>query len=227
MPEMNGIELLTALRDGGDGIAFGFVTSESAEDMRQRALDSGANFIVTKPFTSDDLSREIEQALGGGGGGAASGSASGEATVANVLEGLLGRKVTASDSPPPRVEVARAVATYADADRERFAYCVVELALAASLGSALSLIPPSSAEEWGRASALPEAMESNFFEVANVLSQLASSGAHRLVLQEVVVVPADSAPEAFGEKSHWHTTMDVTAEGYPSGRLGFFTSESR
>ncbi|MDG2130851.1 MAG: response regulator [Fuerstiella sp.] len=37
MPEMNGLEFMKALRAGGNTVHFGFVTSESTDEMRQQA----------------------------------------------------------------------------------------------------------------------------------------------------------------------------------------------
>ena len=53
MPEMNGIELLRALRGGGDDTPFGFVTSEGTEPMRETAAAAGAMFLIAKPFTAE------------------------------------------------------------------------------------------------------------------------------------------------------------------------------
>src|SRR4051812_31407220 len=50
MPNMTGLDFLTALRSSGDGTTFGFVTSESNPSMREQALAAGASFLVTKPF---------------------------------------------------------------------------------------------------------------------------------------------------------------------------------
>ena len=55
MPEMNGIDLLRSLRGMGDAVPFGFVTSESTQEMRQKAQDAGALFLVVKPFTAEQL----------------------------------------------------------------------------------------------------------------------------------------------------------------------------
>ena len=63
MPEMTGIELLKTLRSAGSGVRFGFVTSESSEAIRTEAAHAGAVFLVTKPFTADDLRTAIQQAL--------------------------------------------------------------------------------------------------------------------------------------------------------------------
>ncbi|HUW78805.1 MAG TPA: response regulator [Candidatus Nanopelagicaceae bacterium] len=56
MPEMNGIELLRALRNAGDQTEFGFVTSESSPEMREIAMAAGARFLIAKPFTADAFS---------------------------------------------------------------------------------------------------------------------------------------------------------------------------
>ncbi|WP_263379200.1 response regulator [Granulicella paludicola] len=55
MPGTTGIELLNQLRAIGSVVKFGFITSESAPEMRARAIAAGAQFMITKPFTSNDL----------------------------------------------------------------------------------------------------------------------------------------------------------------------------
>ena len=62
MPEMNGIECLSALRAAGSAVPFGFVTSEGSDDMRARATAAGAAFLISKPFTPeafDDALRSV------------------------------------------------------------------------------------------------------------------------------------------------------------------------
>ncbi len=53
MPEMTGIDMLCALRAAGNDVKFGFVTSEGSEEMRTRATQSGAAFLIAKPFTPE------------------------------------------------------------------------------------------------------------------------------------------------------------------------------
>jgi two-component system chemotaxis response regulator CheY len=53
MPEMTGIDMLCALRGAGNQVPFGFVTSEGSEEMRTRASQSGAAFLIAKPFTPE------------------------------------------------------------------------------------------------------------------------------------------------------------------------------
>jgi two-component system chemotaxis response regulator CheY len=64
MPEMTGLDFLTALRASGDSRPFGFVTSEGSEPMRSAAEQAGAMFLIAKPFTSDAFRDALEPVLG-------------------------------------------------------------------------------------------------------------------------------------------------------------------
>lgn len=55
MPEMSGIEFLDAVRASGSEVAFGFVTSETGTEYRERAIAAGASFVLAKPFNADLL----------------------------------------------------------------------------------------------------------------------------------------------------------------------------
>jgi two-component system chemotaxis response regulator CheY len=61
MPEMNGIELLTALRQDRnyDRMMVVMVTSETDPSQIERALTAGANEYVMKPFSSDILEQKL------------------------------------------------------------------------------------------------------------------------------------------------------------------------
>ena len=63
MPEMNGIELLTALRESGIDVNFGFVTSEATTEMCSLAEEAGASFFVTKPFTAEMVGEAVRDLL--------------------------------------------------------------------------------------------------------------------------------------------------------------------
>ncbi|WP_312718645.1 response regulator [Mobilicoccus sp.] len=64
MPNMNGIEFLQALRAQGDQVPFGFVTSEGSDTMRAQAADSGALFLIAKPFTADMFADALKPVFG-------------------------------------------------------------------------------------------------------------------------------------------------------------------
>lgn len=63
MPNMTGIELLQKLRADGDKTPFGFVTTEVSGEMRTLATDSGALFLIGKPFEAADFERALEDIL--------------------------------------------------------------------------------------------------------------------------------------------------------------------
>ncbi|WP_264466197.1 response regulator [Pengzhenrongella sicca] len=63
MPNMTGIDLLRALRAGGDDVPFGFVTSEGSPEMREQAAEAGALFLIAKPFTAESFRAVIEPVL--------------------------------------------------------------------------------------------------------------------------------------------------------------------
>jgi two-component system chemotaxis response regulator CheY len=55
MPVMSGLEFKQALNELGDTTPFGFITSESTQEMRQVATEAGADFLLAKPFTPTDM----------------------------------------------------------------------------------------------------------------------------------------------------------------------------
>lgn len=63
MPEMNGLELLKALRAQGSKVRFGFVTSEASTEMKDTAIANGALFLITKPFTPQTFEQTLSPLL--------------------------------------------------------------------------------------------------------------------------------------------------------------------
>ena len=64
MPDVTGIQVLETLVAEGNRVRFGFVTSETIEDMRQTALALGAKFFITKPFTAEAFESALGPLLG-------------------------------------------------------------------------------------------------------------------------------------------------------------------
>lgn len=63
MPVMKGIDLLRNLRESGNEIRFGFVTSETSQAIRDEAEAAGAAFVITKPFTAADFETALTPVL--------------------------------------------------------------------------------------------------------------------------------------------------------------------
>lgn len=64
MPVMNGIELLKQLRAAQCNTPLGFITSEASAEIRELAMQSGASFLLTKPFTPEAVQSALEPFLG-------------------------------------------------------------------------------------------------------------------------------------------------------------------
>ena len=64
MPQMTGLDLLSALRQSGDTVPFGFVTSEGSPHMRDAAQRAGAQFLIAKPFSAEQFREALEPVLG-------------------------------------------------------------------------------------------------------------------------------------------------------------------
>src|SRR5260370_1732934 len=65
MPVMSGIEFLKNLRPGKNGVPFGFISAE----IRNLALDSGASFLITKPFSCERIQNALTPILAGSSSG--------------------------------------------------------------------------------------------------------------------------------------------------------------
>ena len=63
MPEMTGIECLEALRASGSQVPFGFVTSEGSPEMREKAANAGALFLIAKPFNEDTFKDALDTVI--------------------------------------------------------------------------------------------------------------------------------------------------------------------
>ncbi len=64
MPQMSGIDFLKKLRADGNATPFGFITSEASAEIKTVALGSGASFLITKPFSPDDVQTALGPILG-------------------------------------------------------------------------------------------------------------------------------------------------------------------
>jgi DNA-binding response OmpR family regulator len=225
MPEMTGIKLLKILRRDGNDVPFGFVTSESTVEMHREALDAGADFVVTKPFSADSLSRQVELALRGHrqADGLAAAVAEREHTIESVLEDLLGRTVNVAVSPPPRLGFPGTVARYKSTTSGRAFLLIAEIGAAAATAAALSRVPPDQAATYVTECELPEALMLNVHEVANILSKIVPDPEERWTLDSVELFSElHQHPQLRSvEVNAWVRPLEVRVTGYPTGRAGF------
>jgi two-component system chemotaxis response regulator CheY len=64
MPEMSGIEFLLQVRASANRVPFGFITSEGSAAIKEQAMNAGADFVITKPFSPEDLQAALTPILG-------------------------------------------------------------------------------------------------------------------------------------------------------------------
>jgi two-component system, chemotaxis family, chemotaxis protein CheY len=66
MPEMSGIDFLVQVRASNNRVPFGFITSEDSKEIKNLAIKSGATFLITKPFSPEDVQDALSPIFGGG-----------------------------------------------------------------------------------------------------------------------------------------------------------------
>lgn len=64
MPDMSGYELLQQLREKQIKTPLGMITTEGTPEMRAKAAEAGARFLIQKPFTPEDMARALGEFLG-------------------------------------------------------------------------------------------------------------------------------------------------------------------
>ena len=64
MPEMSGIDFLVNVRAQKNKTPFGFITSEASPEIKELAMSSGATFLITKPFSPEDVQEALSPILG-------------------------------------------------------------------------------------------------------------------------------------------------------------------
>ena len=64
MPNLTGIEMLKALREGGNNVCVGFVTSESSTETKLSAQQAGASFFLSKPIDTTKLEAALASVVG-------------------------------------------------------------------------------------------------------------------------------------------------------------------
>ncbi len=64
MPEMSGIDFLKKVRADKNPVPFGFITSEASSEIKEMAMSAGASFLITKPFSSEDIQNALSPILG-------------------------------------------------------------------------------------------------------------------------------------------------------------------
>lgn len=99
LPEMDGLSLLTAVRQKGDATPVIIVSAKKAVDQRIEGLRSGADDYMTKPFAFSELLTRIEVITRRREAGPASHRQDGTLTLAGVTLDLAAHAATRDGKP--------------------------------------------------------------------------------------------------------------------------------
>lgn len=222
MPGGGGLELLREMRRRNSPAGIGFVTCEASGELRAEALRAGAQFLLTKPVEGEVLDRHVRLAMGMAAPPLEAPGRERSLSMAEVLSMLFQRDVSVAASVEPRRELPCVAAHY---DRRPAGPAgidaVVEMTLAAALGCALARVPPRQAEQWSGAHVLSGAVEDGFVEVANVMATVVSPAGERYGLEGISYLEESRHPDHPGRAEEWTAAVEVSVDGYQSGRLGW------
>jgi len=240
MPNLAGIDLLRALREEGNDVKLGFVTSESTPEMRATAMKEGASFLLTKPFTSENL----RMAMGEAGFVPSDGVirskqesprahetvAFGPESLGKVLSQLANREVTLRAGGRVNRRATPCVTARWVSDHGELLYVgFCELTLAASFGAALGLRPPSAVTHMLKAGGIPEELHADTREVFNVLSRTFNdAGSEHTLLEDVSFPPSRPPLDVIKLDRRPAARQDfmVTIEGFGAGKLSVLSVDA-
>jgi hypothetical protein len=142
--------------------------------------------------------------------------------VGRVLRDLFGKGVTQKKASAPLAMSPKAFAAAYRDDRDALVgICLCDIPLAATVGSALALVPPDAANAAVKTGKLPAEMLDNFREVLNILHR--QFGALHVQFKELVQ-PGDKIPPNIATgtaKPASRLDLEIVVAGYPVGRLTF------
>jgi hypothetical protein len=143
-------------------------------------------------------------------------------SVRNTIEDLIGRDIDLSDGVPPENKSTNVVAVYVTDKLATSAVCVVDLECAARFGGALGMVPKGVVDEAIQARELTPTLESNCYEVLNVLAAVFNQpNAPHVRLYEMYapnsVIPGDIA--ALGAMLGNRMDVNLKIAGYGAGKL--------
>lgn len=147
--------------------------------------------------------------------------------VGDFMTKLLGASSSASKVRKAQFEEDATYfsAYYVEDDDRLGGACIVDLPLAATLGTSLAMMPAVLAKEIIAKGELVDDVRDNFYEVANIVTRLLNSPSvpHLRITEVVDGVPADLVD--FVEAAPGNRCFDLTVLGYPGGRMWLLAAD--
>ena len=135
--------------------------------------------------------------------------------VGSVFADLLGRDVDARALGSPSEITAGLTASFVDGDDVSHIACIADVAAAASLGAALTMVPAGRVEENVGEGAVDPSLAENFYEICNILSSIFHP---QVYIAEFGHLPDSLATVGFAlEGPSERLDIEVSPKGYPTG----------
>jgi hypothetical protein len=144
--------------------------------------------------------------------------------VRQVLADLLGRDVQlqAESHHVVREDEVAAVAVYVSETGSLAALCACDVALGASLGCSLALLPPGRVNDSVRYMSIDTDVSENLYEVFNVMSTLFNAEGRPHIILDGMIIPPDKLPSAVARmlgSPVGHLPVTIGVQGYGEGAM--------
>ncbi|MBX2799004.1 MAG: response regulator [Myxococcales bacterium] len=236
MPEMNGITFLRELRRAEYRTPFGFVTSESTADMRAEAVAAGASFLLTKPFTAADVRHAMQTAGFRPNSGMRGGSERttihqqgfGPQLITQVVGQLVNQPLMIRNGPAfPASAKPAMTCTWITQQDDLLYVGLCELQLAAALGAAIGMRPPTAVQGFIADGGIPADLRADSREVFNVLSRaFTDAGSVHVRLDKIAFSPDPPLPEVMELNRNPPSRKDykISVGRFGAGRLAIVST---
>lgn len=243
--KLTGLWFLSALRSQHVPARFGFVTADGSTMLRATAEAAGADFVLSKPFTTEEVAealrarRTVDVPSHTGSSSSVKPRARAERllpsrqVIREGVEVLLARKVQAGDGERVTLDLDTGplhVGTVVEDSGRLVGLVAVDLPLAVYAGASLGLLPSCTAREAVDAREVTGLVRENLHEVITVVAGLLNvDGAPHVRLGEVFEDSEDMPPPVLVTlKSLWcRDDLRLTIHDYGAGNLSLVLVNDR
>lgn len=236
MPKMDGLELLDKVNSLGLDVRIGMVTTENADHRVKMALDAGALFVVSKPFTTGELQNAVLEALrtdiDDSDSSPSSGSTAPKSKVTlptpkpllEMLKALVGPELSVHVSTPkPIQKYPIMIGIFANQQGKAKAIAVLDHELSCYLGGALTKFVPGHVFEAIRKREIPSEIFDNTSEILNISTTLfqCPDTDQGLVFKSshILVEPSRKIDLIMANKNKPKSSFEIQLDDYGTGEL--------
>ncbi|MCW8875801.1 MAG: response regulator [Kangiellaceae bacterium] len=173
MPQMDGMALLKKIQSEQLNVRIGLVTTERSESSIKEALNAGALFLVSKPFTPEQLAEAVMDAVEIKDEQPDKFNFPSLNKTTEILGALIPQPLFAAECPAVlNFNYPFIVGLYSSPNGKARALCVVDHLLSCFMGAALSESDADLAYDAIGTLTIPSEIYDNVMEVLNVISAM-------------------------------------------------------